>query len=364
MKKSTIIILAIIISIGFLAACRGKDEAAGAKPAAAVATPVKVVKIFKQTISETLTYTGTFEAGQKINITPETAGKVAKIYVDEGHFVAAGQLLAELDTESIRLQLKQAEAGLAVAEANFKNTEKNKERMDRLLAEKAVSEQQHEQVKLGYDAAKAQLDQAQAGLNLARHYLDASIMRAPFAGVVASKNAQVGDVINPMMGGFSPVAGVLTLMEYSRIKMILDASPAEVARIKRGQTAHVTSSSLAGREFQGTVTLINQTADASSKKFKVEVSVANADQALRPGTFGQVVLEVSTKDSVLALPQKAIIDNKYVFLAEGGKALRREVSLGLQNKDIVEIVGGLKEGDVVIVEGNYGLSDGSPIEIR
>jgi RND family efflux transporter MFP subunit len=236
--------------------------------------------------------------------------------------------------------------------------------MDRLLKEKAVSDQQHEQVKLGYDAAKAQLEQAQAGLNLARHYLDVSIMKAPFAGVIASKNAQVGDVINPMMGGFAPVSGVLTLMDFSRIKMVLDVSPGEVARIKRGQIARVKTSSLAGREFPGSVTLINQTADASSKKFRVEVTVNNSDQTLRPGTFGQVVLEVSTKDLVLALPQKAIIDNKYVFLAEGGKAVRREVVLGLQNKDIVEVVSGLKEGEVVIVEGNYGLADGSPIDIR
>jgi len=364
MKKSAVIVSLAILTLGTLVACRAARQAETAKETAGVATPVKVAKLAKQSISETLTYTGTFEAGQKINITPETAGKVAKIYVEEGQYVQAGQLLAELDTESIRLQLKQAEAGLAVAEANFKNMEKNKERMDRLLAEKAVSDQQHEQVKLGYDAAKAQLEQAQAGLNLARHYLDVSIMKAPFAGVIASKNAQVGDVINPMMGGFSPVAGVLTLMDFSRIKMVLDASPADVARIKRGQTAHVTSSSLAGREFPGTVTLVNQTADAYSKKFRVEVTVTNADQALRPGTFGQVVLEVSTKDLVLALPQKAIIDNKYVFLAEGGKAVRREVGLGLQTKDMVEIVSGLKEGEVVIVEGNFGLSDGSPIEIR
>jgi len=364
MKKTAVIVSLAILMLGTLAACRGNGQAPAAKGAAAVATPVKVAKAVKQTISETLTYTGTFEAWQKINITPESAGKVAKIYVEEGQFVQAGQMLAELDTESIRLQLKQAEAGLAVAEANYKNMEKNKERMDRLLKEKAVSDQQYEQVKLGYDAAKAQREQAQAGLNLARHYLDVSLMKAPFAGVIASKNAEVGDVINPMMGSYAPASGVLTLVDYSRIKMVLDVSPTEVARIRKGQVAHISSSDLAGREFEGTVSLVNQTADAYSKKFRVEVTVANLDRSLRPGTFGQVALEVSTKDLVLALPQKAIIDNKYVFLAEGGKAVRREVSLGLQNKEVVEIVAGLKEGEVVIVEGNFGLSDGSPIEIR
>ena len=99
-------------------------------------------------------------------------------------------------------------------------------------------------------------------MNLARHYLDVSIMKAPWSGVIASKNAQVGDVINPMMGGFSPVSGILTLMDFSRIKIVLDVSPRDVARIKKGQAAVVTTSTAAGREFSGTVSLVGQTADA------------------------------------------------------------------------------------------------------
>jgi multidrug efflux pump subunit AcrA (membrane-fusion protein) len=122
MKKSTVMVgLVILMMGGMLAACRGTRQAETAKETAVLATPVKVTKAAKQRISETLTYTGTFEAGEKINITPETAGKVAKIYVEEGQFVSKGQLLAELDTESIRLQLKQAEAGLAVAWKRTRN---------------------------------------------------------------------------------------------------------------------------------------------------------------------------------------------------------------------------------------------------
>jgi len=115
--------------------------------------------------------------------------------------VAKGQLLAELETESIRLQLKQAQAAVAVAEAAHADALRNKERMDRLIKENAVSEQQREKVQLAYDSAAAQLEQARAGLNLAQHALDISIMRAPFSGIIASKNAEVGDVINPMMAG-------------------------------------------------------------------------------------------------------------------------------------------------------------------
>lgn len=112
------------------------------------------------------------------------------------------------------------------------------------------------------------------------------------------------------------------------------------------------------------MTLVTATADSLAKKFKVEVTVPNADGALRPGTFGTVVLDVATRDDVLVVPQSAVLDNKYVFLAEGGKARRREVILGLQSAAFVEITAGLKDGDIVIVQGNYGLADGTAIDLR
>lgn len=352
----------VILGLGVLAGCRSGGPSEAAK-SAAVAAPVKVVQVAKQRIAETLTYTGTVEPWRKINLTPETAGKVAKILVDEGQAVEKDQIVAELETESIRLQVKQAEAAVAAAEANRANTSKNKERMDRLKAEKAVSDTQYEQIKLADDAAKAQLEQAQAALNLARYYLEVSILRAPWGGVVASKNAQVGDVINPMMGGFSPASGIVTLMDYSQVKIVLDLSPRDIERVRTGQAAVITVASSPGREFPGTVRLVGKTADALSKKFRVEVVAANPGAVLRPGMFGDVALEVGTREGALAVPQKAIIDNRYVFVAEGGIARRREVKLGLQNAALVEVADGLKEGEAVIVEGNYGLEDGARIEI-
>jgi len=111
--------------------------------------------VARQRISEKIAYTTTLEASRKTSITPEVGGKIARILVHEGDSVRAGQVLAELETESIRLQLRQAEAGVAVAEAGYNDALKNKERMDRLIKENAVSEQQAEKVTLGFDAAWA-----------------------------------------------------------------------------------------------------------------------------------------------------------------------------------------------------------------
>lgn len=326
--------------------------------------PVKVYKVTKQKVSEKLVYTATLEAWKRQTITPDISGKVARIYVNEGDRVKKGQLLAELDTQSIRLQLAQAEAALAMARASLEDASRNLERMERLYQEKAVSEQQYEKVRLAYEAARAQKDQAEAAVNLAKHALDVSIMRAPFDGIIAAKNLEEGDVINPMMGGLSAAAGVLTLVDYSRIRVRFEVSPADALRLARGQRVYLESPSLPGQQFEGQVTVVNTSADPQTKKFRAEALIDNPDLVLKPGLFGRIILEVSTRENSLAVPQKAILENSYVLVVEDNKAIRRNVTTGLKNTDLVEITSGLNEGDLVIVEGNFGLADGSPVKVE
>lgn len=364
-RYARIALAAAAVALAATVACNKPAGKAGAAEETFGAAPVKVFTARRERISEKIMYTGTLEAWTKINITPETGGKIAVIHVQEGDRVAKGQLLAELETESIRLQLQQAQAGVAVAEAAYADAQRNKERMDRLIKENAVSEQQREKVQLAYDSAAAQLQQARAGLNLAQHALDVSIMRAPFAGVVASKNAEVGDVINPMMGGIGGggAGGVLTLMDYSRIKVSVAVSPEDAALLRKGQEVVLRVGALPGRDFRGVVRIVNLTADPQTKKFNIETAFDNPDGLLRPGTFGDIVFEVQTRENALAVPQKAILENSYVFVVENGKAVKRPVTLGLQNTSMTEVLDGLAEGESVVVEGNYGLEDGAPVQV-
>src|SRR5674476_965619 len=161
-RKSRIVIaLAATALLAVVAAsCKKTAAKAGAAAETFGAAPVKVFKVVREKITEKITYTGTLEAWNSINITPEVGGKIARIYVQEGDRAAKGQLLAELETESIRLQLRQAQAGVAVADAAYADALRNKDRMDRLIKENAVSEMQREKIQLGYDAASAQLEQA------------------------------------------------------------------------------------------------------------------------------------------------------------------------------------------------------------
>ena len=364
LKNRLFPVLIVVIALLVPSACKKAEKTAAAAAASASlgTMPVKVETVARHRVSEKLVYTGVVEAARKINVTPETGGKVARIVVEEGQFVEKGQLLAELDTASIRLQLQQAEAGAAVAEANAKNAARNKERMDRLAAEKAVSDTQVEQVKLANEAAQAQAAQVRAAVDLTRHALDQAVMTAPWSGVVASRNVEVGDVINPMMGGYgASSSGVVTLVDYNRVKIVVEVSQNDIARLARGQKAVVKSGSA---EAVGTVSVVNLAADPLSKKFGVEILADNPGLVLRPGTFGSVIFEINSHDNALAIPQTAILSDSYVYVVENGKAVKRPVGLGLRNTTMIEVLDGLKEGDQVIVEGNYGLVEGTAVEIK
>lgn len=355
---------ALLLTFSLLS-CRSPEGEAEKAEDSYAAAPVKVFKVQRQKISEKLLFTGVIEAWKKINITPDIGGKIARIHVEEGQRVAKGQLLAEMDTRAIRLQLDQAEAALAVAEANYNDAQKNMERMERLEKEEAVSDQEYEKIKLVFEAAEAQLKQAQAAVNLARYNLDVSLMKAPFAGIVASRNAEEGDVINPMMGGFSTTSGVLTLMDFSRITVEVEVSHRDIVRIRKGQFAELRVAAFPERVFQGRVSIVNISADPMTKKFNVEVTVDNSDLVLRPNTFGEISLEVSTHEDALVIPQRAVLENTYVFrVIDNNRVERVDLTLGLQNSDRIEVITGLKEGDLVVVEGNFGLEDGTEIEIR
>jgi RND family efflux transporter MFP subunit len=328
------------------------------------AAAVKVYEVKRQKISEKLFYTGLIEARKKIVINPDIGGKIDKIYVEAGDRVQAGQILAELDTRAIRLQLEQAQAQMAVSEASHKDAQLNLERWERLRKESAVSDQQYEQVKLAFEAAESQLAQARATVNLAKYNLDVSIMEAPFPGIIASRNADVGDVINPMMGGFGAASGVMTLMDFSVVKIMIELSQKDVTRIQKGQDASLAIAAYPDKLFHGKVMVVNQAADSLSKKFKVEVYIDNAELMLKPNTFGDVVLEVSSHAEALVIPQAAVLQNNHVFVVEGDKAVKRDIRIGLQNADLLEVLEGLKPGDLVVIEGNFGLEDGAELDVK
>jgi RND family efflux transporter MFP subunit len=147
----------------------------------------------------------------------------------------------------------------------------------------------------------------------------------------------------------------------------LDVSETDLARVKPGQTVALRVDAYPDRGFTGTVVEVGQAADPRVRVFKVKVAVANPDHLLKPGMFARGTITTGQRAQALVIPRDAVTTENgqsTVFIAEAGKARTRKVRLGMMSGPVVEVLEGLAKGDAVIVVGQSGLTDGTPVSAR
>ncbi|MBN2345059.1 MAG: efflux RND transporter periplasmic adaptor subunit [Candidatus Aminicenantes bacterium] len=354
MKKISIVLLVLAFAFSFCSGKKKQESDLQQKP-----LRVKVQSPQKGTLTKYFNYKGTVSAWKTANIIPDTSGRIGRILKKQGDKAAQGDLLATLDMTSLELQQKQARAAVAVAETAFQNARLNAERMKKMLEKKAISQQQFENTQLALDAADTQLKSAMANLDLVDHTVKNSYMRAPFAGIIAAKNMEEGDMINPMMGmGQS----ILTLMDLSKAKVAVDAPAEEIERIRIGQKCLVRISSRPGETFHGEVYSKNLAADPLSKTFKVEVKIDNPEMKIKAGVYADIAIEYIRKENVLLLPVSALLaGDREVMVNDAGIARKRAVTVGERNGTRFELLSGVQPGEQVIVEGSYDLKEGTAV---
>lgn len=349
--------------IGAVACQRGEKRTMDGEAQEIRATRVKVAPVRKGEVVNDLALTGTVEPIRKLKVVPQISGMVGQIFVREGDRVIRGQLLAKLDTKATHLQLKQAEAAVAVAEANLNSATKDWERIQTLRGQNTVSPQQFEKAQWAYEAAQARLRQAQAAVNLIRHRLEVSEMRAPFAGIITTKHLEEGDIINPGMPG---AEGVVTLMDISKVKIRVHVPEVDIGKVAIGQPVEARVDAYPEQTLTGTVTNMNWAANPVSRSFEVEVTLPNEAMWLKSGMYARVRIFTVRHADVLVVPARAVLsegEEKVVFVVNGSKAQKRAIQVGIMGEDEVEVVQGVVEGEPVIVEGNYGLTDGAMVEV-
>jgi RND family efflux transporter MFP subunit len=354
MKK--ILIASLLVIVVFLSFCSKKKEEAGLQQKPLL---VKVELPQKGTLAKYFNYKGTVSAWKTANIAPDASGRVGRILKKQGDKVAQGELLATLDMTSLELMQKQARAAVAVAQTSYQNAKLNAERMKKMLENKAISSMQYENTQLALDAADTQLKSAKANLDLVDYTAKNAYMKAPFAGIIAAKNMEEGDMINPGMGmGQS----ILTLMDLSKVKVAVDAPAEEIEKIKIGQQCLVAIASRPGETFTGEVYSKNLAADPLSKTFKVEIKIDNPEMKIKAGVYADISIEYIRRENVYLLPLTALLaGDKEVMVSENGVARKRAVTIGEKNGTRFEILAGVRPDELVLVEGNYDLKDGTAI---
>lgn len=349
------------LAAALLAGCKPGHQDPGAE-AAAAPTYVRVAVVSRGDIGAALALTGTIEPFRQVHMVPEVAGKIEAILVKEGDQVKKGQVLARLDTRTARLQLAQAAANVAVAEANFLVASKDLERMQDLQRQQSISPQALEKAQLGFETAKAQLEQAVSGRDLAQYQLDVSAMQAPFDGIITGKYLNEGEMINPGMPG---APGVVTLMDISKVKVYVNISEADIEKVKVGQPVQVAVGAEFSGKHEGRVSSMNLAADPLSRSFRAEITVPNEHRQLKVGMYARVKLFTEMRKDVLVVPERTVVAERtqtVAYVVDRNKAGRREVVIGIVSEGRTEIRSGLAEGDSVVVEGNHGLSDGAPVK--
>lgn len=343
---------------------------------------VATVTPLKQDLDIRLTYTADITPNQSVNLFSRVNGYIAKIYVDKGDLVKANQLLIEIDHSDYRHAVDQAKANLAAAkarvsqqDASVRNTTLTLNRMQALIKDQFVSQQDLDNAQVAYDAAAAALDSlraqvqqmevalAQAETNLAYSYI-----RAPFAGYVAERNLDLGSYVSGTTAGTSTISrGILTLHEIQTVRILIEVVEKDIPLIQAGQKVEVRAEAYPNRIFEGTVTRIVQALNRATRTMTIEVDLPNKDHVLKGGMFARVEVLVGAHRNAIQIPLDAVSrleDSQYVYIVREEKAQRVPVEIGVRDENRVEVTKGLEGSEQVIVSGKDLVHDGSPVQMQ
>lgn len=349
MKKSTIIVVlafvAVTALIGFRLASNKKaiDEKKQQPTNTNVAIPVTITPVEEGEVSQQLVKTGNLIPFKEANITATTAGRVTQVSFDLGSQVRQGAVLVQLDN-------KLKELSLEATELNIDKLKKDVTRYNTLLAGNATTEIQVNETKYNYENAVNQAEQ------IKKQILDANV-KAPISGQIVKKDIEPGEYISP-----GTVLG--TVLDVARLKVNVLVNESDVYRLHKGQTVRITADVFPGKTFSGQISYIAPQG-TEEHNYPVEITLSNAG-SLKAGTFVNVDFSQKSTQKALQIPRTALVEsikNPYVYVVEGNVAKQRQIKVGREFGDNIEVLTGLSAGDQVVATGQLNLSDGKPVQI-
>lgn len=303
------------------------------KPAAAM----RLAPVERGDISAVVAATGTIAPVNSVNVSSKLTGLIKEVKVNENDQVTTGQVLMILDDTRLSAQVAQAQAKLANAAANF-------ERIKQLNAIGAVSNQQ-------LDAARMELNVAQATHDDAASQLEDTVIRAPVAGTVIGKPIPAGQTVSP---GISTPMILLTIADMSKMQIEAQIDESDVGKILVGQQVDFTVDAYPDKVFTGSVASISHKANIQQNVvyYPVIIDVDSPEGLLKPTMTARVSVHVGESKNTLVVPLQAVKETKgqrYVQIMKNGQPQNVTVITGLSSDNKIEIVKGLKEGDQIIL---------------
>jgi RND family efflux transporter MFP subunit len=362
------------------------------KPVVEVATAAKPEAGGRQTA---LNASGYITPRRRATIAAKITGRVVGVFFDEGTRVAEGQLLATLDDSDVKRSLDSSkadrdasQAAIADFEVQLKNAQILLRRAEQLQKAGVQTQEALDNAATAADSLKAkialakqQVAASEARIAVAQQAVDNCTIRAPFAGVVVSKDAQVGEMVSPNSagGGFTRT-GIATIVDMRSNEIEVDVNESYIARVENGQQVTATLDAYPDKPIPSKVRTVIPTADRQKATVKVRITILNLGKYdfILPDMGVKVAFlenEPAVKDkakdkgpqAMAFIPKGAVRSDSnasYVFLVRDGKVERRAVSLGMDRGTDVAILAGVSPGDALVVKGPESLHDGDKIEIR
>lgn len=324
--KETVLLIFLMIC---LAAAGCSNKAVNTTGAGEKKIPVSVETVQKGNIEKYILLGGLLSPREEVALASKNpALKVVAVPVRVGERVAANTPLVYFDSREINIQIGEAEL--------------NYERTSQLFEAGAVS--------------KYQLEQLETALENLRLQKENMSLLSPINGVVASVAAVEGQLAGAM--------ALVTVVDIDTLKLQVQVGEANIGKLKLGEEMQVSIPAASEELYTGTITTIAPHIDARTKAYPVTMEIVNDSMAVKGGMYGEVRLAVDSREDVLVVPQYAVLDyeqKKIVYAVENEKAVLREVKLGMTIGNEAEIVSGLSAGETIIVEGQYGVKDGSAV---
>ena len=328
-----------LLAMGLLSACTGsKEEKAATENNEKL--KVKLATVSVRPVAQIQEYTATVEAEVKNNIAPASPVRITKIWVEVGDHVSKGQKLVSMDAANLQ-QLK----------FQLDNKEIEFNRMDELYKVGGASRSE-------WDAAKMALDVMRSSYN---NLLENTSLLSPINGVVTARNYDNGDLYS----GGTPV---LTVEQITPVKLLINVSEGYFTQVKKGAPVSVKMDVYGDEEFEGRISLVYPTIDATTRTFPVEVQLTNRDQRVRPGMFARATLNFGTKEHVvvpdMAIVKRAGSGDRFVYVYKEGKVSYRQVELGRRMDTEYELISGVENNAQVVVAGQTKLYDGAEVDVE
>jgi RND family efflux transporter MFP subunit len=346
MKKSVILsilfIIIILAAVFFLINKKEKDTSVAMSYGD---IPVSTTAVKKMQLVNTISLVGVVNANNDVNVISEAQGLVVDVKVKVGDYVKEGTVLFQID--DIIMQ-----SNLASADINFLKAKRDFERSENLFQENSVSASQLDLARLSMKAAESQL-------TLAKKQLDDTKIKAPISGTINKRFVDMGTMVNPG----TPVANIV---DISTLKVLINISEKDAFQIKTGQQAEITTDVYPGVVFYGRVDNIASKAD-EAHTYPVEVKLTNESKhPLKAGMFARIVFTGESTQESLAIPRESLvgsIKDASVYTVRNMTAKLKNIVIGKTSGNYLEVISGLQENDIIVINGQNNLSDNAKVTI-